>query len=312
MPQWAGSSWYYLRYMDPHNDKALVQGGAGLLVQVDWYNGGMEHTTLHLLYSRFWHKFLYDIGVVPTKEPYAKRTSHGMILGEGGEKMSKSRGNVVNPNDVVAQYGADTMRLYIMFIGDFEKAATWSNDAVKGSKRFLDRVWNLAEGASDSYDVTPKNEASIHKTIKKVTEDIDELKMNTAIAAMMTLVNEFRQRRYPGRLKDLLLLLSPFAPHIVEELWENLGFAAKTGKMACQSPWPVYDASKTIAATAEMAVQINGKLKGTVTLPRDSEQQAVVDAAMQIEKVVKALDGMNVVKTIYVQNRLVNLIVKPQ
>ena len=314
MPQWAGSSWYYLRYMDPHDDKALASKEAlDYWSPVDWYNGGMEHTTLHLLYSRFWHKFLYDIGVVPTKEPYAKRTSHGMILGEGGEKMSKSRGNVVNPNDVIAQYGADTMRTYIMFIGDFEKAAIWSTDAVKGSKRFLDRVWKLAEGAFDSYDVTPKNEASIHKTIKKVTDDIDELKMNTAIAAMMTLVNELSSNGVSrGDMKDLLLLLSPFAPHIVEELWENLGFAAKTGKMACQSPWPVYDASKTIAATAEMAVQINGKLKGTVTLPRDSEQQTVVDAAMQIEKVAKALDGMNVIKTIYVKNRLVNLIAKPQ
>lgn len=314
MPQWAGSSWYYLRYMDPHNDKALASKEAlDYWSPVDWYNGGMEHTTLHLLYSRFWHKFLYDIGVVPTKEPYAKRTSHGMILGEGGEKMSKSRGNVVNPNDVIRQYGADTMRTYIMFIGDFEKAAVWSTDAVKGSKRFLDRVWKLAESASDSYDVTPKNEASIHKTIKKVTDDVDELKMNTAIAAMMTLVNELSSNGVTrGDMRDLLLLLSPFAPHIVEELWENLGFSAKTGKMACQNSWPVYDASKTIAATAEMAVQINGKLKGTVTLPRDSEQQAVVDAAMQIDKVVRALEGTNVIKTIYIKNRLVNLIAKPQ
>ena len=191
MPQWAGSCWYFLRYMDPHNDKALASKEAlEYWSPVDWYNGGMEHTTLHLLYSRFWHKFLYDIGAVPTKEPYAKRTSHGMILGEGGEKMSKSRGNVVNPNDIVAQYGADTMRLYIMFVGDFEQAATWSTDAVKGSKRFLDKVWNLAETAADSEDLTPANEAILHKTIKKVTDDIDTLKMNTAIAAMMTAVNE--------------------------------------------------------------------------------------------------------------------------
>ena len=314
MPQWAGSSWYYLRYMDPHNDRALASKEAlDYWSPVDWYNGGMEHTTLHLLYSRFWHKFLYDIGVVPTKEPYAKRTSHGMILGEGGEKMSKSRGNVVNPNDVIRQYGADTMRTYIMFIGDFEKAAVWSTDAVKGSKRFLDRVWKLAESASDGYEVTPANEASIHRTIKKVTDDIDELKMNTAIASMMTLVNELSANGVSrGDMRDLLLLLSPFAPHIAEELWENLGFAAKTGKMACQNPWPVYDAGKTVAANAEMAVQINGKLRGTVTLPRDSEQQAVVDAAMRIDKVTRALEGMNVVKTIYVKNRLVNLIAKPQ
>lgn len=313
MPQWAGSSWYYLRYMDPHNDKALASKEAlEYWSPVDWYNGGMEHTTLHLLYSRFWHKFLYDMGVVPTKEPYAKRTSHGMILGEGGEKMSKSRGNVVNPNDVIRQYGADTMRTYIMFIGDFEKAAVWSAGAVKGSKRFLDRVWKMAESASDSYEVTPSNEPIIHKTIKKVTDDINELKMNTAIAAMMTLINEMSSNGISrGDMKDLLLLLSPFAPHIVEELWEKLGFSSRTGKMACQNPWPVYDASKTIDAIAELAVQVNGKLKGTVKLPRDSEQQTVVDAAMQIDKVARTLEGMNLVKTIYVKNRLVNLIAKP-
>ena len=230
MPQWAGSSWYFLRYMDPHNDKALASKEAlDYWSPVDWYNGGMEHTTLHLLYSRFWHKFLYDIGVVPTKEPYQKRTSHGMILGEGGEKMSKSRGNVVNPNDIVDQYGADTMRLHIMFIGDFEKAVTWSNEAVKGSKRFLDRVWNLGgELHGRARRSRRKNEAIIHKTIKKVTEDIDELKMNTAIAAMMSMVNEFAANGCTkGDMEQLLLLLSPFAPHIVEELWERLGFAAK-------------------------------------------------------------------------------------
>ena len=313
MPQWAGSSWYFLRYCDPHNDKELASKEAlKYWMPVDWYNGGMEHTTLHLLYSRFWHKFLYDIGAVPTKEPYAKRTSHGMILGEGGEKMSKSRGNVVNPNDIVDQYGADTMRLYIMFIGDFEKAATWSNDAVKGSKRFLDRVWNLAESASDSYDVTPANEAVIHKTIKKVTEDVDSLKMNTAIAAMMTMVNELNANGCTrGDLKYLLLLLNPFAPHITEELWENLGFAAQTGKMCCQAEWPVADESKTVASTVELAVQVNGKLKGTISMPTDSEEKAVVDAALAVEKVRKATEGMQIIKTILVKNRLVNLIVKP-
>ncbi len=313
MPQWAGSSWYFLRYMDPHNDKALASREAlEYWSPVDWYNGGMEHTTLHLLYSRFWHKFLYDIGVVPTKEPYAKRTSHGMILGEGGEKMSKSRGNVVNPNDIVAQYGADTMRLYIMFVGDFEQAATWSTKAVAGCKRFLDRVWNLAESASESYDMTPANEAILHRTIKKVTEDIESLKMNTAIAAMMTAVNEMTANGVTrGDLKILLQLLNPFAPHITEELWESLGFAAQTGKMCCQSDWPVYDESKTVAKTVEMAIQVNGKMKGTVTLPADSEEADVVAAALAVDKVKKATEGMKVVKTILVKNRLVNLIVKP-
>ena len=313
MPQWAGSCWYFLRYMDPHNDKALASKEAlEYWSPVDWYNGGMEHTTLHLLYSRFWHKFLYDIGVVPTKEPYAKRTSHGMILGEGGEKMSKSRGNVVNPNDIVAQYGADTMRLYIMFVGDFEQAATWSTKAVAGCKRFLDRVWNLAESASESYELTPANEAILHKTIKKVTEDIESLKMNTAIAAMMTAVNELTANGVTrGDLKILLQLLNPFAPHITEELWESLGFAAETGKMCCQSDWPVYDESKTVAKTVEMAIQVNGKMKGTVTLPADSEEADVVAAALAVDKVKKATEGMKVVKTILVKNRLVNLIVKP-
>ncbi len=314
MPQWAGSSWYFLRYMDPHNDKALASKEAlDYWSPVDWYNGGMEHTTLHLLYSRFWHKFLYDIGVVPTAEPYAKRTSHGMILGEGGEKMSKSRGNVVNPNDIVAQYGADTMRLYIMFVGDFEQAAIWSTEAVKGSKRFLDRVWNLAESAKDDPNPSPANEAILHRTIKKVTGDIDSLKMNTAIAAMMTAVNELTANGVTkGDMKPLIQLLSPFAPHIAEELWERFGFAAGTGKMCCQSEWPVYDESKTVASAVDFAVQVNGKLKGTVTMPTDSEEAAVVEAALTVEKVQKATAGMQVVKTIFVKNRLVNLIVKPQ
>ena len=313
MPQWAGSSWYFLRYMDPHNDKALASREAlDYWSPVDWYNGGMEHTTLHLLYSRFWHKFLYDIGVVPTKEPYAKRTSHGMILGEGGEKMSKSRGNVVNPNDIVAQYGADTMRLHIMFIGDFEKAVTWSNEAVKGSKRFLDRCWNLMDLAQDSDEISEKNEALIHKTIKKVTADIDDLKMNTAIAALMALVNAFYANGLTkGDLSMLMLMLSPFAPHMVEEMWELTGFAAKSGKMAMQMSWPAYDEAKTIDANVEMAVQVNGKLKGTVTVPMDSAENDVVAAAMENEKVKKSVEGMNVVKTILVKNKLVNLIVKP-
>ena len=313
MPQWAGSSWYFLRYMDPHNDKALASKEAlDYWSPVDWYNGGMEHTTLHLLYSRFWHKFLYDIGVVPTKEPYAKRTSHGMILGEGGEKMSKSRGNVVNPNDIVAQYGADTMRLHIMFIGDFEKAVSWSNEAVKGSKRFLDRCFNLQDIATAEESISAKNESIVHKTIKKVSQDIDELKMNTAIAAMMTMVNEFYANGCSkGDVEVLCLLLSPFAPHMVEEMWENMGFAAKYGKMAMQMDWPEHDEAKTVDSHVEMAVQVNGKLKGTVTVPVDSDEAAVVAAAMDVDKVKKSVEGMSVVKTILVKNKLVNLIVKP-
>ena len=313
MPQWAGSSWYFLRYMDPHNDKALASKEAlDYWSPVDWYNGGMEHTTLHLLYSRFWHKFLYDIGVVPTKEPYAKRTSHGMILGEGGEKMSKSRGNVVNPNDIVAQYGADTMRLHIMFIGDFEKAVTWSNEAVKGSKRFLDRCWNLMELAQDSDEISGKNASIIHKTIKKVTTDIDDLKMNTAIAALMAMVNEFYSSGLTrGDLQQLMLMLSPFAPHMVEEMWELTGYAAKTGKMAMQMPWPTWDESKTVDSHVEMAVQVNGKLKGTVTVAMDSDEETVKAAALALDKVQKATGDMTVVKTILVKNKLINLIVKP-
>ncbi len=341
MPQWAGSSWYFLRYMDPHNDSAPVSHEAEeYWGPVDWYNGGMEHTTLHLLYSRFWHKFLYDIGVVHTKEPYAKRTSHGMILGQNPHyvgnveseaekqalidkygnqalrpavKMSKSLGNVVNPDDVVKAYGADTMRLYIMFIGDFEKTATWSDEAVKGSKRFLDRCWNLLDAVTDEEDISEKNAATVHKTIKKVTSDIDELKMNTAIAALMAMVNEFYANGLSrGDYKALLLMLSPFAPHMVEELWELAGFARETGKMAMQNPWPVFDESKTVASTVEMAVQVQGKLRGTVSVPTDSDEATVVAAAKANEKVAKSLEGMQIVKTILVKNKLVNLIVKPQ
>ena len=340
MPQWAGSSWYFLRYMDPHNDNELVGKEAEeYWGPVDWYNGGMEHTTLHLLYSRFWHKFLYDIGVVHTKEPYAKRTSHGMILGKNPHyvgnakteeekqalrekygaqaerpavKMSKSLGNVVNPDDVIKAYGADTMRLYIMFIGDFEKTASWSDEAVKGSKRFLDRCWNLMDRVTDDPEISQQNMAAVHKTIKKVTGDIDELKMNTAIAALMALVNDFYAKGLSkGDLEALLKLLSPFAPHMVEEMWELMGYAAKYGKMCMQMPWPDYDESKTIDATAEMAVQVNGKLKGTVIVPTDSEEAAVVAAAMALDKVKKATEDMSVVKTILVKNKLVNLIVKP-
>ena len=309
MPQWAGSSWYFLRYMDPHNDKALASKEAlDYWSPVDWYNGGMEHTTLHLLYSRFWHKFLYDIGVVPTKEPYQKRTSHGMILGEGGEKMSKSRGNVVNPDDVVKAYGADTLRLYIMFIGDFEQAAVWSDNAVKGCKRFLDKVWNLAEGCSDSLDYTPANEAAIHKCIKKVADDIEAMKFNTAIAAMMTLVGDFQKNGCSrGDMKTLVTLLSPFAPHVAEELWELLGGEG----FVCQQSWPAYDESKTVADTVQMAVQVNGKVRANITVPTGADNEAIVAAAQADAKVRKFTDGMALVKTIVVPGRLVNLIVKP-
>ena len=340
MPNWAGSSWYFLRYMDPHNKNELVSKEAEeYWGPVDWYNGGMEHTTLHLLYSRFWHKFLYDIGVVHTKEPYAKRTSHGMILGENpyyvgnakteaekeelirlhgnlalrpSVKMSKSLGNVVNPDDVVKEFGADTLRLYIMFIGDFEKTATWSTNAVRGCKKFLDRCWNLMDMAEDNDQISAKNESIIHKTIKKVTSDIDELKMNTAIAALMALVNAFYANGLTkGDLSMLMLMLSPFAPHMVEEMWELTGFAAKSGKMAMQMDWPAYDEAKTIDANVEMAVQVNGKLKGTVNVPVDSDEATVMEAVKAVEKVQKATEGMAVVKTILVKNKLINLIVKP-
>ena len=340
MPNWAGSSWYFLRYMDPDNKNELVSKEAEeYWGPVDWYNGGMEHTTLHLLYSRFWHKFLYDIGVVHTKEPYAKRTSHGMILGENpyyvgnakteaekeelirlhgnlalrpSVKMSKSLGNVVNPDDVVKEFGADTLRLYIMFIGDFEKTATWSTNAVRGCKKFLDRCWNLMDMAEDNDQISAKNESIIHKTIKKVTSDIDELKMNTAIAALMALVNAFYANGLTkGDLSMLMLMLSPFAPHMVEEMWELTGFAAKSGKMAMQMDWPAYDEAKTIDANVEMAVQVNGKLKGTVNVPVDSDEATVMEAVKAVEKVQKATEGMAVVKTILVKNKLINLIVKP-
>ena len=310
MPQWAGSSWYFLRYMDPHNDKALASPEAlQYWGQVDWYNGGMEHTTLHLLYSRFWHKFLYDLGVVPFAEPYHKRTSHGMILGEGGEKMSKSRGNVVNPNDVVDQYGADTMRTYIMFIGDFEKAAAWSDNAVKGCKRFLDRIWNLADQVKDADAYSKDNEAAIHKTIKKVSDDIENMKFNTAIAALMSLTNQFYDKGVnKAEFKTMLQLLSPFAPHMADELWERFGFEG----MACTSSWPVYDESKTVASEVTIAVQVGGKLKTTVTVPTDSEQDAVLAVVTADSKIQKLMEGKDLVKVIHVPNKLMNLILKPK
>ena len=311
MPQWAGSSWYFLRYMDPHNDQALASREAlDYWAPVDWYNGGMEHTTLHLLYSRFWYKFLYDIGVVPTKEPYAKRTSQGMILGEGGVKMSKSLGNVINPTDVIESYGADTMRTYIMFIGDFEKAASWSANAVKGCKRFLDRVWALGESVQDDAQMySQANASAMHKTIKKVTSDIESLKPNTAIAALMTLLNRFGdQGCNRAELRTFLQLLSPFAPHICDEIWQRHGFAG----ICSVSAWPAYEEAMCRDAEIDMAVQVNGKLRGTIHVEADSPDSVVIAAAQAEEKVSRFLEkqGGRVVKTIVVKNKLVNLIVK--
>ena len=308
MPQWAGSSWYFLRYMDPHNDKALASPEAlKYWSPVDWYNGGMEHTTLHLLYSRFWHKFLYDIGVVPTKEPYAKRTSHGMILGENGETMSKSRGNVVNPDEIVDTYGADTMRLYEMFIGDFEKAAPWSPKSIKGCRRFLERVWALADKVQDGDTYSEQHEVLMNRTIKKVGEDADNLKANTAIAALMTMLNEFYDKGVnKAEYKTFLALLNPFAPHITEELWQQLG---ETGLLSV-APWPTYDEAKTVESTVELAVQVNGKLKCTIKLAVDADKQTAIDTAMAEEKVQHAIEGKQIVKQIVVPGKIVNLVVK--
>ena len=308
MPQWAGSSWYFLRYMDPHNDKALASPEAlKYWSPVDWYNGGMEHTTLHLLYSRFWHKFLYDIGVVPTKEPYAKRTSHGMILGENGEKMSKSRGNVVNPDEIVDTYGADTMRLDEMVIGDFEKAAPWSPKSIKGCRRFLERVWALADKVQDGDTYSEQHEVLMNRTIKKVGEDADNLKANTAIAALMTMLNEFYDKGVnKAEYKTFLALLNPFAPHITEELWQQLG---ETGLLSV-APWPTYDEAKTVESTVELAVQVNGKLKCTIKLAVDADKQTAIDTAMAEEKVQHAIEGKQIVKQIVVPGKIVNLVVK--
>jgi len=308
MPQWAGSSWYFLRYTDPHNNNALASREAlDYWTPVDWYNGGMEHTTLHLLYSRFWHKFLYDIGVVPTAEPYSKRTCHGMILGEDGQKMSKSRGNVINPDDIVRDYGADTLRLYIMFIGDFEKAAPWSQNAVKGCKRFLDRVWNIAEQPLQSDDLSSAHEMALHRAIKKVGGDIENLKFNTAIAALMSLVNDFYDAAPTrGDIRVLLTLLSPFAPHIAEELWEMQGFEG----YASEQSWPDYDETKTIDSECDIAVQIGGKLRGTIKAPLNSEDSCIIDLAKADEKISRYVEGKEIIRSIVVPNKLVNLIVR--
>lgn len=307
MPQWAGSSWYFLRYTDPHNDKELASKEAlEYWTPVDWYNGGMEHTTLHLLYSRFWHKFLYDIGVVPTSEPYMKRTSHGMILGENGEKMSKSRGNVVNPDEIVDQYGADTMRLYEMFIGDFEKAAPWNSDSIKGCKRFIERFWNLQEMVNDESGYSSDIEALIHKTIKKVTDDIDNLKCNTAIAQMMTLINKMYEAKSVTKdeLKTLTILLNPFAPHVTEELWQNMNF----GGAVHEAKWPEYDEAKTVENSVEIVLQYMGKVRSRVTIPVDMPKDEVIALAKADEKIAAAIEGKTIKKEIYVPGKLVNIV----
>ena len=309
MPQWAGSSWYFLRYTDPHNDKELASKEAlEYWTPVDWYNGGMEHTTLHLLYSRFWHKFLYDIGVVPTKEPYQKRTSHGMILGGNNEKMSKSRGNVVNPDDIVRDYGADTLRCYEMFIGDFEKPVPWSENGVKGCRRFLERVWNLQSLVVDGNEYTEDLASEIHKTIKKVTEDYGNLKANTAIAQLMTLSNEFSSA---GKItkedfRTFLILLNPVAPHITEELWQ----ACDLGGILSEQVWPKYDEKMTIDDEIEIPVQFNGKVRFTVKINRDASQEEVFEVAEKDELFAKNTEGKKVVKKIYIPNKIVNIVVK--
>ena len=310
MPQWAGSSWYFLRYIDPFNNDALASKEAiDYWMPVDWYNGGMEHTTLHLLYSRFWHKFLYDIGVVPMSEPYAKRTSHGMILGENGEKMSKSRGNVINPDDIINEYGADTLRLYEMFIGDFEKAAPWSVSAIKGCKRFLDRIAGLIDNVKPGKEYSAANETAMHKTIKKVSQDIENMKFNTAIAAMMSLINQFDKNGVnEAEMKTLVTLLNPFAPHLTEEINEKLGSKV----MLAQTEWPKYDEAKTVESTVEIAVQVNGKLKGVVAVAADADEDAIKAAAAADETVAAALNGMNIVKVIVIKGKIVNFVVKPQ
>ncbi len=307
MPQWAGSSWYFLRYIDPMNDEALASEEAlNYWLPVDWYNGGMEHVTRHMIYSRFWHRFLYDIGVVPTKEPYAKRTAHGLILGADGQKMSKSRGNVVNPDDIVRDYGADTLRTYEMFIGDFEKPAPWSDDSVKGCKRFLERVYNLQDMLIEGNDIRDDIASAFHKTIKKVGEDIEAMKFNTAIAALMALINDIYAKGSitKGELGVFVRLLCPIAPHIAEEIWQSIG-----GKgYASLAEWPKYDEAKLVDATVEIPVQVLGKMKGKIIVPMDSEEAFVVEAAKA--EVADKLDGKSIVKVIYVKNKILNLIVK--
>ena len=309
MPQWAGSSWYFLRYMDPHNNDALASKEAlEYWSPIDWYNGGMEHTTLHLLYSRFWHKFLYDIGVVPTKEPYQKRTSHGMILGTNGEKMSKSKGNVINPDDIVAEFGADTFRVYEMFMGPFDQTAPWSMESIRGCGKFLDRVWNMQEMLVDGEEYSQKFEKMMHKAIKKVSNDIEEMKFNTSVATFMTMVNEFYKEKTINKAeyKTFLQLLNPFAPHMTEEIFSILGET----KTINETPWPVYDEAKTIDDEIEIPVQINGKVKVVVKVAKDAEEAEVKEVVHADEVMVSLLEGKNIVKEIYVKGKIYNIVVK--
>ena len=309
MPQWAGSSWYFLRYIDPHNTEALAsEEKLKYWGQVDWYNGGMEHVTRHLIYSRFWHKFLYDLGVVPTAEPYAKRTAQGLILGPDGEKMSKSKGNVVDPNEVVDQFGADVLRSYVLFMGDYEKAAPWSEASVKGCKRFIDRIWNLQEIVVDGDDYSKELEVSFHKTIKKVSDDIENMKYNTAIASLMALLNEIYEKGAitKGELKTFLTLVNPFAPHVSEELWEIMSY----GGMLAVAPWVSYDEAKTVDSTIEVPVQICGKLRATVTIAKDADSATAIAAAKADEKVQEMLDGKQIIKEIYVPGKIINIVAK--
>lgn len=310
MPQWAGSSWYFLRYVDPHNDKAFADyDKLKYWMPVDWYNGGMEHVTRHLIYSRFWYKFLYDLGLVPYEEPYQKRTAQGLILGPDGVKMSKSRGNVIDPNEVVDAYGADVLRTYVLFMGDYEKAAPWSESSVKGCKRFIDRIWNLQEILKDGDAYSEKLESAFHKTVKKVSEDIETLKYNTAIAALMTLLNNIYDAGEINRaeLKTLLILVNPFAPHVTEEMWSTLGYGEMLAKDAV---WPAYDPEKCVDSTIEIAVQVNGKLRGKLVVAADISAEDAIAAAKADEKVQSFLTDKNVVKEIYVPGKLVNLVVK--
>ena len=307
MPQWAGSSWYFLRYMDPHNDKELASKEAlEYWSPVDWYNGGMEHTTLHLLYSRFWHKFLYDIDIVPTKEPYAKRTSHGMILGSNGEKMSKSKGNVINPDDIVNEFGADTFRVYEMFMGPFDQTANWSMESIRGCFKFLDKVWNLQEILVDGEDYSKESEKTMNKPIKKVSQDIEEMKFNTCISTFMTMLNEFTRIKKINKaeFKTFLTLLNPFAPHITEELNKLIGFKEDISTYE----WPLYDEAKTIDDEIELPIQVNGKLKATIMISLDENEESVKE---KVHKTISdKLDGKNIVKEIYVKNKIYNVVVK--
>ncbi|MBQ1272572.1 MAG: leucine--tRNA ligase, partial [Clostridia bacterium] len=309
MPQWAGSSWYFLRYIDPNNDQALADPEKlKYWLPVDWYNGGMEHVTRHMIYSRFWHHFLYDQGIVPTEEPYAKRTAQGLILGPDGEKMSKSKGNVVDPNDVVNVFGADVLRLYVLFMGDYEKAAPWSENSVKGCKRYVDRVWNLMENTTDSLEYSPELESAFHKTIRKVTSDIENMKFNTAIAALMALMNDITAKGSitKGELKTYLTMLNPFAPHVTEEMWELAGFEG----MMVTAPWPEYDEAKTIDKEIEVPVQVCGKLRSVLKISADADKDTILAAAKADAKVLPYLEGKTVVKEIFVPGKMVNLIVK--